>query len=117
MTFLGQFGVTIDSTIYKSTTGLFQFRANPQIFSFSPKAVIPSSNLSVTFEGISLNAAANPRILFMSGRQPGYYVGIWNVILTVDSLVGTRIRRYRFNTTPVNTNILRRSPGVPTNRV
>ena len=90
----GQFAVTIDSTVYKSTTGLFQFRENPQIFSLSPKAVIPSSNASITFEGVSLDAAANPIIRFLSGRAPGDYVstGIPSLIRTPVSPISVPLR-------------------------
>ena len=66
----GQFRVTIDGLPYLSTTGLFEFRPNPNVQSITPTAVIPSSSFNITFTGTSLNAAASPVILFPPNPLP-----------------------------------------------
>ncbi|KAI6661542.1 Plexin-A4-like [Oopsacas minuta] len=69
----GQFRVTIDGDNYDSTTGLFEFRENPQIISATPTGVLQSGDGLITFTGISLDASADPRIMFYSGRSVGEY--------------------------------------------
>ncbi|KAI6654202.1 Plexin-A4-like [Oopsacas minuta] len=69
----GQFRVTIDGDNYDSTTGLFEFRENPQILSATPTGVLQSGDGLITFTGISLDASADPKIMFYSGRSVGEY--------------------------------------------